>query len=349
MNSKTQIIISMGTGGVGKTTVSAAIAIKEAMSSKKVLVITMDPSLRLATNLGIAKDGQSHCLKLDGIEGEVWASVINHKKTFDDFLSKAAQKNIDIEKIISNPLYQKLSTSLSGSQEFTAIERLLTEIESNAYDCIVLDTPPSQNAFDFLNAPQKLSMLFNDKIAQWFRGMDEEPSLLKKFLHQGTVQVLKVLELITGGKFISQLRDFFVNISSWQDKLNSRTIKLEQILKNPQTQFVVVTNPNAFKLSEALELIGDLKNKNYPVKKIVINKFFPHWLVNETEFQNEFSKNKYDDLFNFYLKQKEQLIERLKFDQMDLEKIFLPEYEFEIQTIEELQICAENFENILKD
>lgn len=344
MKSKSKIIICMGTGGVGKTTISASIAFSKASEGNKVLVITMDPSHRLATSLGVTKDGESHKINLNNANGEIWASVINHKKTFDAFLTKAAKKNVDISKILTNPLYQKLSTTLSGSQEFTAIERLLSEVESQNYDYIVLDTPPSQNAFDFLKAPQKLSMLFNDKIAQWFRGIDGDQGFLKRIMHQGTLQVLKVLEIITGAKFISQLKDFFIQINSWQDKLNQRTSSLEMILKGSQTQFVIVGHSDEYKIRDSISLIRQLENEGYPVSHIVINKMYPHWLENGQKFQNELNSKMYLDFYNHFENQRNKVIEKIKLENLKLDKLFLPEYENEVFQLDDLIL----FSNELK-
>ncbi len=276
---ESQVLICVGSGGVGKTTVSAALGIRAAEEGKKVLVLTIDPSQRLAQALGI--QGAQDVVKVPGqnFKGELWASVVNHQKVFDDFVRRAAKKSPAVEKILKNKLYQQMTTTLSGSQEFTCLEKLYNCFESKQFDLIILDTPPSQHAIDFLKAPVKLGALFKKSITQWFQKPNAEGvGFLQSLLQTGTRQVIKALELLTGGDFIRELADFFASVNDWQQDLEARVLKVQSILRGEQTQFVIVTSFDEAKLVEAENLISELQSSQYKVGGLVLNRAFPDWL-----------------------------------------------------------------------
>lgn len=276
---ESKVLICVGSGGVGKTTVAAALGIRAAEQGLKVLVLTIDPSMRLAQALGI--DGGGDLVKVPGqaFKGELWASVVHHQKVFDDFVRRAAKKSPAVEKILQNKLYQQMSTTLGGSQEFTCLEKLYNCFESGQFDLIILDTPPSQHAIDFLKAPIKLGALFKKSITQWFQKPNSEGvGFIQSLLNSGTRQVVKALELLTGSEFIRELADFFTSVNDWQEDLESQILKVQSILSGPQTQFVIVTSFNEAKLIEAENLILQLESNHYKVGGLVLNRTFPDWL-----------------------------------------------------------------------
>ncbi|QDK39419.1 ArsA-related P-loop ATPase [Bdellovibrio sp. NC01] len=275
----TKVLVCVGSGGVGKTTVAASLAVLAAKEGKRVLVLTIDPAKRLAQTLGI--EGTKDITKVPGqnFAGELYASVIDHKKTFDDFVSRAAQKSEAAKKIFENSLYKQLSTNLSGSQEFTSLEKLYTAYESGQFDLIILDTPPTKHAIDFLNAPQKLSALFSEGVAKWFRDPEGKKSgFFGHLLQTGTRQVLKVLENLTGSQFIRELGDFFMNIEQWQGKLLNRTVEVHRMLVSPTTKFVLVTSFDQAKLKEAEYFSREIKKGGYHLDTVILNRIFPTWL-----------------------------------------------------------------------
>lgn len=298
----TKVLVCVGSGGVGKTTVAASLGVLAAKEGKKVLVLTIDPAKRLAQTLGI--EGTKDITKVPGqnFSGELYASVIDHKKTFDDFVARAAKKSDAIQKIYQNRLYQQLSTNLSGSQEFTALEKLYSCYESKEFDLIILDTPPTKHAMDFLQAPQKLSALFTEGVAKWFRDPEGKKSgFIGQILQTGTRQVLKVLESLTGSSFIHELRDFFVNIEQWQEQLLKRTVDVHRMLVAPTTHFCLVTSFDQAKLKEAEFFSKEIKKGGYHLNTVVLNRVFPHWLDLRSEGT---SQTAHKDLVSLYTEMK---------------------------------------------
>lgn len=305
---KTRIVICVGSGGVGKTTIAASLGVLAAQAGEKVLVLTIDPANRLATTLGIENTSDVTRVPGQKFKGELYASIIDHKKTFDEFVLRAAKKSESAQKILNNGLYQQLSTNLSGSQEFTAMEKLYSCYESGDYDLIVLDTPPAKHAMDFLNSPQKLSALFSDSVAKWFRDPEGKKSgLFGQILQTGTRQVLKILENLTGSQFIRELSDFFMHIEKWQTQLKARMNAVHQMLISPQTEFCLVTSFDAAKLKEADHFAREIRKGGYHLKTLVLNRAFPHWLELDKKAPTKGANQK---LVDFYLQLKEYYSQR---------------------------------------
>lgn len=232
----TKTLICIGSGGVGKTTMAASIATGFAYDGKKVLVLTIDPSHRLAQTLGVKTDGDVHRVNLPAeAKGELFSCVINHQKTFDWFIQKAASKS-DAQPLLENRLYQQLSGRLSGSQDFTSLVSLLRYVQSEMYDLVILDTPPSQHTWNFLHAPEKIAMLFNEGVAKWFRADDSQTGLIQRMLNLSTTQVLKALETLTGSQFMKELSAFFAAIKTWQKPLENAIADCHRLLISPQTE-----------------------------------------------------------------------------------------------------------------
>jgi anion-transporting ArsA/GET3 family ATPase len=267
----------MGPGGVGKTTMSAAFGFYWAALGKKVLVMTIDPSKRLAQALGI--EGKKGAVKVpyEGeLKGELYATVLDHEEIFDSFVVKASQKNPVAKKLFQNKLYQALKTRLQGSQDFTALIDLYHKTEGGEYDVIILDTPPAEHAWQFLEAPLRLVTIFQEKIAKWFRWIGEEnTSIWSQVLNVGTKQVFKVMELLTGSEFIQQIADFFKAVHYFQDQLRDQIQKSHDLLKSEQTEFTLVTTQDELIIEECLQYAIEMKEKGYQLKRVILNRAWP--------------------------------------------------------------------------
>ncbi len=335
-----KIFICVGSGGVGKTTMASAMALLAARTGKKVLVLTIDPSKRLAQTLGI--EGKTNITKVPGLPKDValFASTIDHKKTFDDFVRRAARQEDAANKILNNKLYQQLTTQLSGSQEFSALEKLYSAFESGDYDLIVLDTPPSKHAMDFLKAPQKISALFGGGIAKWFR--QPESGFFQKLIYSGTRQALKALEMMTGSDFIHELSDFFIHIEKWQAQLEKRTLDFHRLLVSPTCQFCLVTSFDSAKLKEAEHFAAEIKKGGYHLQTVILNRAFPEWINDREDFKDLDANEK--ELHRLYMSLKSYYDKRVK-DYAALERrlpaeveiLKLPEFSFQISDIKSLE------------
>lgn len=280
---------------------AAALAIRSRQLGLRALVITVDPAKRLATAMGLDLTGVEERIvpRLsagDRSTGVLSAAIVDSKKTFDDFVVRYSTDPELFRRLSKNRLYQQLSTTLAGSQEFTALERLLQAVEAEEngrpkYDLVILDTPPTQHAIDFLSAPERIRNLFQDSITKWFMNPAEANfiggQLLGSLLGRGTRVALKSLEVLTGGRFIDELIDFFHSVQSIQKTLRERTERINEILMSKASTFILVTSFDAAKLLEAQHLSGHLERFGYRLGGCVLNRAFPESLPDLASLQNQ--------------------------------------------------------------
>lgn len=284
-----KVIICCGSGGVGKTTLSAAFGVRAAELGLKVLVLTIDPARRLANSLGLESfDESEKRIAPEKFKGEFYAGMLNVKKTFDDFITKLAPTPAAAEKVLNNHIYRQISTALNGSQEYTALEKLLQSVDSGKYDLVVLDTPPTKHAIDFLNAPIKINSLFQDSVIRWFvMPFTTLDKLSLGLMNKGTKAALKIFEKVAGSEFLTLLTEFFSSIRDWQVVLRDRTAEVHRLLTSSQTGFVLVTGFNAIHIEEARFFERSLKKGGYLLSAIIVNRAFPEW--SEGEASPDFS------------------------------------------------------------
>ena len=338
----TKTLICIGSGGVGKTTLSASLAVGFAFEGKKVLVLTIDPSLRLAQALGVKTDGEIHSVNLPSeAKGQLFSCVINHQKTFDWFIQNAAQ-NAKVDSLLKNRLYQQLSGKLSGSQEFTSLISLYRHVSSKEYDLVILDTPPSQHTWNFLKAPEKISALFNEGVASWFRQSDESAGFFKKIVNISTTQVLKALEMLTGSLFMKELSSFFRAIQNWQGPLETYVMNCHRLLSSPQTEFFLVTALDGSRLIEAQKLSREISKQGYQLSSVVINRI-PIWTEANEKISLSGASPRVQELVKYYQGLVNDLLGRLNQFKKGI-KIYKC---FELkQTSEDLVGLKMNYDNV---
>ena len=275
-----RICICAGSGGVGKTTTSAAIAMGLAAQGARVAVVTIDPARRLADALGIEALGSEPRL-VDparvaghGIElrGELWAMMLDAKQTFDELIDRLAPDDGTRDEILANRIYRELSSAVAGSQEFTAVAKLYELDRSGQFDVIVLDTPPSRNALDFLDAPDRLTGFLEGRALRLFLA----PSgLAARVVGRGTSVVFAVLRRVTGVDLMNDLSIFFGALSTVLDGFRERATGVKALLADPATTFLIVTSPEREPVEEAIFFRGKLAEGGMPFGGLVVNRVHP--------------------------------------------------------------------------
>jgi anion-transporting ArsA/GET3 family ATPase len=278
-----RVLVCVGAGGVGKTTTAAALALGLALRGGRVAVVTIDPAKRLASALGLAElpsepqriqsplFAASSTKGEQGIamQGELWAMMLDAKRTFDELIARLAPDERTREEILANPVYRELSTAVAGSHELSAIAKLYELYEEHDFDAIVLDTPPSRNALDFLDAPNRMLGFLEGRALQVFLG----PSgLTARLFGRGTALVFAIFARVTGVDMLGELSRFFRSLSGVIDGFGERTRGVSALLRSPQTTFVIVTSPEVEPAREATFLADRLAAAGMPVGELIINR-----------------------------------------------------------------------------
>ncbi len=263
-----RICICVGAGGVGKTTTAAAIALHLAAGGGRVALVTIDPARRLAGALGVSALG-GEPQRVDGVGGELWAMRLDPKRTFDELIARLASDERTREEILANRIYRELSSAVAGSQEFTAIAKLYELDREGDFDAIVLDTPPSRNALDFINAPGHLSQFFGGRALRVLRA---PTGLASRVLGRGTTAGFAVLRRLTGVDLVVEIRGFFAALGPLVDGLGDRAAGVEALLRDPATTVVLVSTPEREPVDEAIAFAAELARAGMPVGAVVVNR-----------------------------------------------------------------------------
>ncbi len=274
---KKQICICAGAGGVGKTTTSAAVAMGMASLGLKVAVLTIDPAKRLANSLGLPELGNEE-RQVDperfaeqGLEmrGELWAMMLDPKRTFDELIERHAADERTRDAVLSNRIYQELSNAVAGSQEYMAMEKLYELHQEERYDLLVLDTPPTRNALDFLDAPERLSRFVDSRSLQLFM----RPGRLGlKVFGRGTGMLFGVLKRITGVDLLQDLSEFFQSFGDMAEGFRDRAASVHELLGDRRTTFLLVTSPRRAAIDEAIFFHRRLREWKMPFGGVVVNR-----------------------------------------------------------------------------
>ena len=272
-----RVCICCGSGGVGKTTIAAAIAMGEAAAGRKVAVVTIDPARRLASSLGLDQLGNQPQL-IDpqlfaeaGVEmrGELWAMMLDPKRTFDEVIERLAPDERARDEVLGNRIYQEISGAVAGSQEYTAMAKLYELDREGDFDLLVLDTPPSRNALDFLDAPDRLTHFFEGRALQVFL---RPTGLAGRLVGRGTGMVFSVLKRLTGVDLLEDLSVFFRSISGLLDGFKARATAVRTLLADPRTVFLLVTSPEREPVDESIFFWRKLTTARMPFGGVVVNR-----------------------------------------------------------------------------
>ena len=272
-----RIVVCAGSGGVGKTTTAAALAMGAAAEGAKVAVVTIDPAKRLANALGLEELGNEPRLidparfTAHGIEmrGELWALMLDPKRTFDDLIEHLAPDARTRDEVLSNRIYAQLSNAVAGSQEFSAIAKLYELDASGDFDLLVLDTPPSRNALDFLDAPERLTGFFQGRALKVFL---RPAGFGGRILGRGTGVAFGLLRRVTGVDLLEDLSVFFRALGGMIDGFVVRSERVGALLSDPGTTFLIVTSPRHDPVEEAIFFHRKLREAQMPFGGLVVNR-----------------------------------------------------------------------------
>ncbi len=273
----TGIIVCCGSGGVGKTTTSAALAVRAAMRGRKVVVLTIDPARRLAQSMGIEElDNTPRPVPLTGAAGSLDAMMLDMKRTFDDVVTTQASPE-KAKQILENPFYIALSSSFAGTQEYMAMEKL-GQIHRQAqkragkpdgYDLIVVDTPPSRSALDFLDAPERLSSFLDGRFIRLMLAPARGPARL---MTAGLGIVTGALTKVLGAQVLKDMQMFVAAFDTLFGGFRQRAQKTFELLQADGTAFLVVASPEPDALREAAYFVERLRDDDMPLAGLVVNR-----------------------------------------------------------------------------
>jgi anion-transporting ArsA/GET3 family ATPase len=281
------VCICAGSGGVGKTTTSAAIAMGMAARGLKVAVLTIDPAKRLANSLGLPELGNEERMidperfAAHGIEmkGELWAMMLDAKRTFDDLVERHAPDEQTRDRVLQNRIYQEISNAMAGSQEYMAMEKLYEIHQEARYDLLVLDTPPTRHALDFIDAPERMTRFIEGRSLQFFL----KPGRLGvKVLGRSGGVLFSALKRITGIDLLQDLSEFFQSFGGMAQGFSERAQRVNELLGHRDTTFLLVTAPERDAIDEGVYFWRRLREARLPFGGVVVNKVH-HDFVRELE------------------------------------------------------------------
>jgi anion-transporting ArsA/GET3 family ATPase len=270
----TRIVVCCGSGGVGKTTTSAALAIRAAERGRRTVVLTIDPARRLAQALGMQALGNEPG-RVAAARGDLHAMMLDMRRTFDEMVHAHAEPD-RAEAIIANPFYQTISSSFSGTQEYMAMEKLGQLAATGEWDLIVVDTPPSRSALDFLDAPQRMSTFLDGRMIRLLSAPARAGGRgLRKLVGAGFSLFAKAVSTIIGGQMLADASAFVQAFDTMFGGFRERATATYALLRSPGTAFLVVAAPEPDALREAAYFVDRLAADDMPLAGLVLNRTHP--------------------------------------------------------------------------
>ena len=268
-----RVIVCCGAGGVGKTTTAAAMALRAAEYGRSVVVLTIDPAKRLAQALGIKELGNEPQQVPLGSEvaGELYAMMLDMRRTFDEMVIEYSDST-RAQAILDSKFYQTVTTSLAGTQEYMAMEKLGQLLAQDRWDLVVVDTPPSRNALDFLDAPKRLGSFMDSRLWKLFLGPGRG---LGKLVTGAMSLAMKALSTVVGSQMLSDAATFVQSMDATFGGFRERADRTYDLLKRRGTQFVVVSAAEPDALREATFFVDRLSQEGMPLAGLVLNRTHP--------------------------------------------------------------------------
>ncbi|MEI7887071.1 MAG: ArsA family ATPase [Actinomycetes bacterium] len=273
---ESRVIVCCGSGGVGKTTTAAVIALHAALLGRKTVVVTIDPARRLADALGLdgLTNDPAQIPDLPAGSGEMWAMMLDTKSTFDELVRRYAADTDQADRILGNSFYRNISGSLSGTQEYMASEKLYELAIESDYDLVVVDTPPTRNALDFLEAPKRLAKFLDHRL---YRVLMLPTRGIVKAVNAAAQTLLRSITKVVGAEVIADAIAFFGAFEGMEQGFKERASKVDDLLSVPSTAFILIASPHADTMAEAKFFATRLKQLGMSVRALIINRMQPRF------------------------------------------------------------------------
>jgi anion-transporting ArsA/GET3 family ATPase len=268
------VIVCCGSGGVGKTTVSATFALAAARAGRRACVVTVDPARRLADSLGVESLPNTPTEVEGDWPGHLHALMLDTKGTFDDLIHTYARTPDQAEGILANRLYQNLVGALSGTQEYMAMEKLHELVGSGAFDVVVVDTPPTRNALDLLDAPRRLTRFLENRL---FRALLLPTRVSLRAVGLATQALLRTLSKVAGAEIVHDAVAFFQAFEGMEEGFRTRAGAVRELLADPSTAYVLVTSARPDAVTEASYFAEKLAERQIAAAALVVNRIHPHF------------------------------------------------------------------------
>lgn len=275
--SRTRFVVCVGSGGVGKTTSAAAIALHAARQGRRAMVLTIDPARRLANSLGLSEiGGRPTQIDLSALgeacEGQMWAAMLDSRSTFDALIAEVAPSPEVRDRILNNAVYRNMAETFAGSQDYMATEMLYDLSRDSRFDLVVLDTPPVKNALDFLEAPGRVVGFLDEKILGWLLRPYDSRSVWTQRLFAGTsAMMFRLLGAVFGREFLDELAVFLHEFRDLYEGFRTRHAAVLELLRRQDTQFVAVAAPTASAVSVARFFTQELADRGLNQGGVILN------------------------------------------------------------------------------
>ena len=267
-----KVVITCGPGGIGKTTCAAALGVAVARSTeRRVLVVTVDPARRLADALGLGGIGNDATVVHDvGGAGELSVAMLDTKASWDALIRRHAPDATTAQRILDNALYQNITGRFIQSHDYIAMERLHELVEQDLYDLIIVDTPPTRNALDFLDAPSRMADFFSSRLLRWL--IAPARGGVVGFAARPFSQIA---DKILGGQFVGDITEFFLLLNTMYDGFVQRAREVEMLLAHDDTSFLVISTLESVPVTEAEFFVRELSERRLNVRGWILNRVLP--------------------------------------------------------------------------
>lgn len=269
-----RVVVCCGPGGAGKTSVAAALAVEGATQGRRACVVTIDPAKRLADALGLGELTNEPGAVAGEWPGELWAVMLDTASTFDTLVRRYARSPAQAEAILGNRLYKNIAGALSGTQEYMATEKLYELHEEGRFDLIVVDTPPTRNALDFLDAPRRLTRFLDNRV---FRLVVMPTRAYLKAVSVATQAFLRTVSKVVGSEVISDAVAFFQAFEGMEEGFRDRAREVDRLLHSRSAAFVLITTARRDAVEEGLFFAGRLRDYGFEVEALVVNRLHPRF------------------------------------------------------------------------